>query len=93
VVFDPETLPRVLSSPCPTALCIDRNIELASEEVRVSLSAGTSVAKVSKDVLIAEAVGGSIGSTRSASTLLASSFRSCVRWGITSAMCRADASV
>ena len=61
VVFDPEVLCRLLSSPYATALCIDRNIELASEEVKVSLSAGTRVAKVSKDVPAAEAVGESIG--------------------------------
>lgn len=61
VVFDPEILSRLLSSPDATALCIDRNIELASEEVKVSLSAGTRVAKVGKTVPPADAVGESIG--------------------------------
>lgn len=61
VVFDPEILHRLVSSPHATALCIDRNIALASEEVKVLLSSGTLVSKVSKTVPPAEAVGESIG--------------------------------
>ena len=61
VAFDPEILHRLLSSPNATAICIDRNIELASEEVKVSLSAGTRVAKISKTLPLDEAVGESIG--------------------------------
>lgn len=61
VVFDPEILRRLLSSPNENALCIDSNIALASEEVKVSLSDGTRVAKVSKSLPPTDAVGESIG--------------------------------
>jgi choline kinase len=61
VVFDPEILRRLLSSPGDNALCIDRNIQLASEEVKVALSDGTRVSKVSKNLAPADAVGESIG--------------------------------
>jgi choline kinase len=61
VVFDVEILQRLLSSAGNNQLCIDRNIQLDAEEVKVTLSGDTRVAKVSKSLSPSEAVGESIG--------------------------------
>ncbi len=64
VVFDVEILRRMLAGDGANQLCIDRNIQLDAEEVKVTLSSGTRVAKVSKSLAPAEAVGESIGIER-----------------------------
>ncbi|MFT4595838.1 MAG: choline kinase [Paracrocinitomix sp.] len=61
VVFDTEILRLLLACPHENALCIDRNIQLACEEVKVALADGTKVARVSKLVAPADAIGESIG--------------------------------
>ena len=64
VVFDVEILQRLLSSTTGNQLCIDRNIQLDAEEVKVTLSGNTRVAKVSKSLAPGEAIGESIGIER-----------------------------
>ncbi|MFT4864923.1 MAG: choline kinase [Ilumatobacter sp.] len=64
VVFDQEILERLLSSSDGNYLCIDRNIQLDAEEVKVALSHGTRVALVSKTLAPKDAVGESIGIER-----------------------------
>ena len=61
VVFEIEILQRLLSSAGSNQLCIDRNIQLDAEEVKVALSGDTRVAKVSKSIAPGEAIGESIG--------------------------------
>ena len=64
VVFDQEILNQLLSSRDGNFLCIDRNIQLDAEEVKVALSHGTRVALVSKTLAPKDAVGESIGIER-----------------------------
>ena len=61
VVFDEEILQRLLAGVDGNYLCIDRNIQLDAEEVKVSLADGSRVALVSKSLAPAEAIGESIG--------------------------------
>ena len=61
VVFDEEILKRLLAGVDGNYLCIDRNIQLDAEEVKVSLADGSRVALVSKSLAPAEAIGESIG--------------------------------
>lgn len=63
-MFDIEILRRLLAGDDTNYLCIDRNIQLDAEEVKVALSAGTRVALVSKDLAPSNAVGESIGIER-----------------------------
>ncbi len=64
VVFDEEILRRLLACGDGNYLCIDRNIQLDAEEVKVALSHGTRVALVSKTLAPEDAVGESIGIER-----------------------------
>ncbi len=64
VVFDPDILRRLLALPDGNHLCIDRNIQLDAEEVKVALSTGNRVALVSKTLRPSEAIGESIGIER-----------------------------
>ena len=61
VVFDVKILRRLLASDADTALCIDRNIQLDAEEVKVVTSDGNRVLRASKDVDPKTAMGESIG--------------------------------
>ena len=61
VVFEVKILQQLLSSAATNQLCIDRNIHLDAEEVKVALSVNTHVAKVSKSLPPADAIGESIG--------------------------------
>jgi choline kinase len=64
VVFDQEILNKLLAGGDGNFLCIDRNIQLDAEEVKVALSHGTRVALVSKTLAPKDAVGESIGIER-----------------------------
>lgn len=64
VVFDVEILRRLLACDVGNHLCIDRNIQLDAEEVKVTLSSGTRVALVSKSLAPTDAIGESIGIER-----------------------------
>lgn len=64
VVFDPEILRRVLDQADGNYLCIDRNIQLDAEEVKVALSSGSRVSQVSKALSPERAIGESIGIER-----------------------------
>ncbi|MFT7647871.1 MAG: choline kinase [Candidatus Poriferisodalaceae bacterium] len=64
VVFDVEILRQLLAAPPGNHLCIDRNIQLDAEEVKVALSTGTRVALVSKTLAPSDAIGESIGIER-----------------------------
>lgn len=64
VVFAEEILRRLLSGVEENRLCIDRTMQLDSEEVKVVLSGESRVARVSKAVLPGDAIGESIGIER-----------------------------
>jgi len=64
VVFDEEILRRLLSGVDENRLCIDRNMQLESEEVKVVLSGETRILRVSKAVPPRDAIGESIGVER-----------------------------
>jgi len=61
VVFDEEILQRLLAGVDGNYLCVDRNIQLDAEEMKVSLADGSRVALVSKSLAPAQAIGESIG--------------------------------
>lgn len=61
VVFDIGVLRRLIASPFETCLCIDRDIQLDAEEVKVVSGDNNRVLKASKNVDPAEAIGESIG--------------------------------
>lgn len=61
VVFDISVLRRLIASPFETCLCIDRDIQLDAEEVKVVSGDNNRVLKASKNVDPAEAIGESIG--------------------------------
>lgn len=61
VVFEEGVLRRLLASEDENCLCIDRNIQLDSEEVKVMLAEDTRIVRASKDVPPADAIGESIG--------------------------------
>lgn len=61
VVFEEGIIADLLSSPHENCLCIDRNIKLDAEEVKVIVGAGNRIFKASKTVSPELAVGESIG--------------------------------
>lgn len=61
VVFDEEVLRRLLASTEENCLCIDRNIQLESEEVKVVLDSDIRIIRVGKDIAPSDAIGESIG--------------------------------
>jgi choline kinase len=61
VVFDPEILRRLIASDSKNALCIDRDIQLDAEEVKVVVDDNMLVLKASKTVDPQVAFGESIG--------------------------------
>lgn len=61
VVFDAEILRRLIDSEHKNCLCIDKNIQLDAEEIKVTVEGGNKVVKVSKSVRPVDAVGESIG--------------------------------
>lgn len=61
VVFDREILQRLIASPHDNCLCIDTNINLAAEEIKVVLGDDATVLKANKSVNPRDAAGESIG--------------------------------
>lgn len=61
VVFETDILKKLLKSPFENALCIDKNIHLDKEEVKVELNKDGRVLKVSKKLDPKKASGESIG--------------------------------
>jgi choline kinase len=61
VVFEEEVLQQLLANGEENYLCIDRNIQLESEEVKVVLASDTRIVRVSKDIAPTAAMGESIG--------------------------------
>lgn len=61
VVFDEEILRRLIDSEYENCLCIDKNIQLDAEEIKVTIEGDNKVVKVSKSVRPVDAVGESIG--------------------------------
>ena len=61
VVFDSDILPRLIASDFGNALCIDRDIQLDAEEVKVIVDNQLRVLKASKTVDPKTAMGESIG--------------------------------
>ncbi len=61
VVFDKEILSRLIKSEYDTCLCIDKNINLEAEEIKVIVEDQNRVVKASKTVLPQDAIGESIG--------------------------------
>lgn len=61
VVFDVKILEQLLASDTENALCIDRNIKLEAEEVKVVADCDLRILKASKSVDPKDALGESIG--------------------------------
>jgi len=61
VVFDTKILRALLDSDLPNVLCIDRNIALADEEVKIILDDQMRVLEIGKSVDPSTALGESIG--------------------------------
>jgi choline kinase len=61
VVFDEKVLRRLLASAEENCLCIDRNIQLESEEVKIVLDSDIRIIRVGKDIAPSDAIGESIG--------------------------------
>jgi len=61
VVFDKEILKRLIESEYPNCLCIDKNINLDAEEIKVIVKDENRVVKASKSVNPKDAIGESIG--------------------------------
>lgn len=61
VVFDKEILKKLIESKYENCLCVDKNIHLDAEEVKVISDANNRVIKASKTVNPKDAVGESIG--------------------------------
>lgn len=61
VVFDKAILEKLLASPHANALCIDKNIHLEAEEVKVIIDGDSNVLEVEKSVDPHKANGESIG--------------------------------
>lgn len=61
VVFEEEILRRLLTGLGKNCLCIDQDIQLDSEEVKVVLSNDTRIIRASKNVPPGDAIGESIG--------------------------------
>ena len=79
VVFENEVLHRLLGSDDENCLCIDRNIQLDAEEVKVILADHSRILRASKEVPARDAIGESIGIEKiqaSTATLLIAELRS-----------------
>lgn len=61
VIFETAILERLINSDYPSALCIDKNIRLAQEEVKAETDHNNKVKKVGKKLDPAKAAGESIG--------------------------------
>jgi choline kinase len=61
VVFDEKILRRLIDSEYENCLCIDKNIQLDAEEIKVIIEGDNKVVKVSKSVRPINAIGESIG--------------------------------
>ncbi len=61
VVFEVEVLQRLINDPSPSCLCIDKNINLAAEEVKVRTDENGEIVEVGKGVDPEKAAGESIG--------------------------------
>ncbi len=61
VVFDKTILKELLESDYESCLCVDTNIQLDAEEVKVALGEGNQILRVSKTLSLLDAVGESIG--------------------------------
>ena len=61
VVFDKTILSQLISCDHDNALCVDKNIQLDAEEIKVIIRENNRVAKASKTVNPKEAIGESIG--------------------------------
>lgn len=61
VVFDKEILNRLIASEYANCLCIDKNIHLDAEEIKVIIGDNNRVVKASKEVNPSDAAGESIG--------------------------------
>ncbi len=61
VVFDREILEKLLASDDQNCLCIDKNIQLDAEEIKVVVRDGNRIVNASKTVLPCDAIGESIG--------------------------------
>lgn len=61
VVFDKEILKKLIESEYANCLCIDKNINLDAEEIKVIIDDQNRVLKASKTVNLKDAVGESIG--------------------------------
>lgn len=61
VVFDQEILEKLINSTGDLCFTIDRNINLANEEVKVKIDENGKILKIGKEILPSEAVGESIG--------------------------------
>ena len=61
VVFDKEILQRLIECDYANCLCIDKNINLDTEEIKVIVEDENRVVKVSKSISPTEAAGESIG--------------------------------
>lgn len=61
VVFEKEILENLLASNASNALCIDREIQLDAEEIKVVVDKDNRVMRASKTVAPSDAIGESIG--------------------------------
>jgi len=61
VVFDKEILKKLIEYPYENALCIDKNIHLDAEEIKVIIDDKNKILKASKTVNPQKAIGESIG--------------------------------
>ena len=61
VVFDINILKTLIASECDNCLCIDKNINLDAEEIKVIIKDDNRVVKASKTVNPLDAIGESIG--------------------------------
>ncbi len=61
VVFDKEILKKLIEYPYENALCIDKNIHLDAEEIKVIIDDKNKILKASKTVDPQKAIGESIG--------------------------------
>lgn len=61
VVFDVEILKNLIESEYDNCLCVDKNINLDAEEIKIIVNAQNHVIKASKEVNPEDAIGESIG--------------------------------
>ena len=74
VVFGKTILKNLLDSDYENCLCVDTNIQLDAEEIKVALGEGNQIIRVSKTVSLLDAVGESIGIEKISPTSAASLF-------------------